>query len=342
MLELLKILIKCRNKDDLNELYLEGRHYVRSKHPQRKVWAVVRHAFLVGVGFTILYPVLYMISNAFKPQLENYDPSVIWIPKSPTFQNFRDALTVLDLGGIINDTLAVTLVTTIIQVVICLVVGYGFARFKFRFNNILFALVLLTIIVPPQNIGTSLYSSYRFFDLFGILGALEGITNGAIAPINLIGTYWVSWLPALFGVGLRSGLYIYIYRQYFLGIPRELEEASAIDGCGPYSTFMRIMVPNTKNIVITVFLFSIVWNWNDFYTPAMYMQSKTTLATALSQFQSNLQMLSTIGGANVDPIVVLTRIQAAALLAILPLLVLYIITQRYFTESIENTGITGI
>jgi len=317
-------------------------HYIRSKHPQRKIWAVFRHTLLIGVGFVIMYSILYMISNAFRPPEENFDPSVIWIPKSPTLSNFRDALEVLNINELLGNTLAVTLGTTLIQVVVCLLVGYGFARFRFKGCKILFGLVILTIIVPPQNLSTSLYSNFRYFDFLGILRYLEKVTDGAVKPINLIGTYWVSWLPALTGTGLRSGLYIYMYRQYFIGIPKELEEASAIDGCGPYSTFARIMLPNTKNIVITVFLFSIVWNWNDFYTPAMYMQNMPTLARALSEFQSNLQMIASIGGANMDPIVVLTRIQAACLLAILPLLILYIFTQRYFTESIENTGITGI
>ncbi len=320
----------------------KARHYIRSKHPQRKIWAVFRHTLLIGIGFVIMYSILYMISNAFRPPSENFDPSVIWIPKSPTLSNFKDALEVLQLEKIMGNTLAITIGTTFIQVIVCLFVGYGFARFRFKGNKLLFGLVILTIIIPPQTLATSMYSKYRYFDLLGIFGLLENITGGAIQRPNLIGNYWAAWLPALTGMGLRSGLYIYMYRQYFLGMPRELDEAAAIDGCGPYSTFLRIMVPNTKNIVITVFLFAIVWNWNDYYTPALYMQGKPTLATSLSEFQNNLQMLANVGGANVDPIVVLTRIQAACLIAILPLLILYIFTQKYFTESIENTGITGI
>jgi len=329
-------------KDYAAQLVDNARYFIRSKHPQRKVWAVFRHALLIGVSFVILYPLLFMVSNAFRPPAENFDPSVIWIPKSPTLSNFADALEVLQPQELIGNTLAVTFGTSVIQAVICLVVGYGFARFRFKGRGILFALVILTIIVPPQNLATSIYASFRYFDFLGILSFLGRITNGAVKPINLIGSYWVSWLPALTGAGLRSGLYIYMYRQYFTGVPKELEEAAEIDGCGPYGIFTRIMVPNAKNIILAVFLFSIVWNWNDFYTPAMYMQNKPTLAKALSEFQSNLQMLSSVGGLNYDPIVVLTRIQAACLLAILPLLILYVFTQRYFTESIENTGITGI
>jgi multiple sugar transport system permease protein len=182
---------------------------------------------------------------------------------------------------------------------------------------------------------------YRYFDLFGLLRLL-GFVLGAVKPVNMIDSYWVFWLPAILGMGLRGGLYIFIYRQFFLSMPHELEEAAEIDGCTPVGTFLRVMLPNAGTVMLTVLLFALVWNWNDYYTPAMFMKNHVTLATALSMFQQNLQNLNTIGGNYTDTALIATRMQAACLLCIAPLLVLYAFTQKYFVESVERTGLTGM
>ncbi len=298
----------------------------RMRAVPRALWKIGRFVLLLSLSFVLLYPVLYMLSNAFKPYEQTYDPAVIWIPKSLTLENIRDAVTVLDLGVALGNTLLTAVLTACIQVGSCLLVGYGFARFHFPGNKVLFPLVLLTMIVPQQAISTALYSTFRFF------------LGGAF---NLIDTPWVFWLPATLGMGLRSGLYIFVYRQFFGSMPHELEEAAVIDGASPFKTFLRVMLPNAGTVVLTVLLFAIVWNWNDYYTPAMYMKNHLTLATALSMFQQNLQTLSHIGGNHTDAALTATRIQAASLLCIAPLLVLYAFTQKFFVESVERTGLTG-
>lgn len=308
-------------------------------------WGLFRLALLLGISYILIYPVLYMISNGLKPTAQNYDPSVIWIPKSLTMVNFIDAIQILDFGNALKNTLLVNGVSSILQVLSCCIVGYGFARFKFRGRGLLFGLVLLTMIVPPQTISTSLYFSYRHFDLMGLLTIFNDITfklMGFRININLIDKLAVSYLPAMLGMGLRSGLYIFVFRQFFRGMPRELEDAGAIDGAGLFKVFLKVMLPNASASILTVTLFSIVWQWNDYYTPAMYMPGKPTIATSLSSFQFNLQRLATVGGMYTDPFVTSTRVQAACLLSILPLLIGYIFAQRYFTESIERTGITGM
>lgn len=303
-------------------------------------WSAFRASLLAGISFLLLYPILFMFSDAFKPVDQNYDPSVIWIPKSFTLQNFADAMRVMDFWNTMQTTLAVNIVSALLQVVSCMLVGYGFARFRFRGRNVLFMLVLLTIIVPPQTISSSLYFQYRYFDLLGLFRLFEQLT-GIGGTVNLIGSYWAFYVPAMLGMGLRSGLYIYIFRQFFRGMPKELEDAAHIDGAGPFGTFRRIMLPNAGGALLTVLLFSIVWQWNDFYTPAMFLNNQYTLATALAAFQQNLQSLANVGGLNTDPYIVSTRIQAACLLAIGPLVLLYVFAQRYFTESIERTGINS-
>ncbi len=325
------LLLKTRHQ--ANRLRLHGAAFLMR---------LFRLALLASMSFVVLYPMLYMVSNAFKPFMQTYDPSVIWLPKSLTMENIQDAMAILDFNVSLPNTLLTAVVTAFLQVAMCLVVGYGFARFQFRGRKAMFLLVILTMIVPQQAISTSLYTTYRYFDLFGLLRLMGLATGGAVKPVNMIDSYWVFWLPAILGMGLRGGLYIFIYRQFFLSMPHELEEAAEIDGCTPVGTFMRVMLPNAGTVMLTVLLFALVWNWNDYYTPAMFMKNHVTLATALSMFQQNLQNLNTIGGNYTDTALIATRMQAACLLCIAPLLVLYAFTQKYFVESVERTGLTGM
>ncbi len=305
------------------------------------IMAILRHVFLIGLCYVVLYPVLYMVSNAFKPVSQYYDPSVVWIPRSLTLDNFMIVFTVMDVGKVLLNTLLIEILPAFISTFICMMVGYGLARFDFRGKALILGCVILTIIVPPQTISTSLYSSYRYFDFLGILSLLHNVFP-AIGPINLIGTPWVTILPSIFGVGLKNGIFIFIFMQFFTGLPKELQEAAAIDGCGPLRTFLEIILPTAKNIVIAVLLLEVVWNWNDYYTPAMYIRTTDTMATAMAAFRANLENLHNMGTGLENIQTANTQIQAAALIAILPLVILYVFLQKRFSEGIEDSGLTGI
>ncbi len=303
--------------------------------------AIVRHIFLIGLSYVVLYPILYMVSNAFKPIEQYYDPSIVWIPKSLTMDNFYIVSLVMDIGQVFKQTLITEILPAFISTAICMMVGYGLAQFKFKGRGIVVACVILTIIVPPQTISASLYSSYRYFDILGILGLLHNVIP-QVDTVNLIGTSWVTILPSLLGVGLKSGIFIFIYMQFFTGLPKELQEAAAIDGCGPFHTFLKIIVPTAKNMIIAVLLLAVVWNWNDYYTPAMFIRTKDTMATAMAGFQAALENLHNMGTGLENIQTANTQIQAACLIAIAPLVILYIFLQKRFSEGIENSGLTGI
>ena len=317
------------------------KEFIRSHKVMQKLWAVGRQLFMLGISYVVLYPLLYMVSNAFKPVEQYYDPSVVWIPKSLTMENFKIVALVMDIGNVMKNTVIIELLPAIISAMVCMMVGYGLARFNFRGKRFVVACVILTIIVPQQTIASSLYSSFRYFDFLGILKFLHRFIP-AVDTINLIGTPWVTILPSLLGVGLKSGIFIFIYMQFFTGLPKELQEAAAIDGCGEFRTFLKIIVPTAKNINIAVLLLAVVWNWNDYYTPSMFIRTKDTIATAMASFQANLENLHNmgIGVANIQT--AQTQIQAACLITILPLVVLYIFLQKRFSEGIENSGLTGI
>lgn len=317
------------------------KEFIRSHKVMQKLWAVGRQLFMLGISYVVLYPLLYMVSNAFKPVEQYYDPSVVWIPKSLTMENFKIVALVMDIGNVMKNTVIIELLPAVISAMVCMMIGYGLARFNFRGKRFVVACVILTIIVPQQTIASSLYSSFRYFDFLGILKFLHRFIP-AVDTLNLIGTPWVTILPSLLGVGLKSGIFIFIYMQFFTGLPKELQEAAAIDGCGEFRTFLKIIVPTAKNINIAVLLLAVVWNWNDYYTPSMFIRTKDTIATAMASFQANLENLHNmgIGVANIQT--AQTQIQAACLITILPLVVLYIFLQKRFSEGIENSGLTGI
>ncbi|WP_223067888.1 carbohydrate ABC transporter permease [Paenibacillus caui] len=309
-----------------------------SKRTKKLIISTLRFIVFAALGYQLLYPLIYMLSMSLRAPADALDPSVIWIPKTFTLSNFTDALRVMDFWGAFKNSLFIGLGCGILDVLSCAFVAYGFARFKFPLSNVLFGLVILTLVIPVQTIILPMYADMKYFDGFGIMKLVSAVTGGPDS-VSLVGSYTSFYLPSLLGLGLRSGLYIFIFRQFFKGMPVELEDAAYMDGAGPFKTFFRVMLPNAKNSIITVFLFSFVWHWNEYYLSNLLLGNlKKNFAIALSSLRVDLQSVVNVQTIS-DPLAVVTRIQAGALLAILPLFILYLLTQRYFTESIEHVGI---
>ncbi len=301
------------------------------------IWKIVRFVILIGLSYILVYPVLYMISMAVRPASQVMDPSITWIPKTFTAEQFKTALETMDYFGALTTTTVMGLVSTVLQLISCSMVGYGFARFKFKTSGLWFTLVMLTLIVPASAITIPMYFQYREFTIpiIGpILTNVFGVEMPEFLTVNMIDSWFVFWLPALLATGLRSGLYVYIFRQFYRNIPVEIEEAALVDGAGFFKTFYRIMVPNASGSFLTVFLFSIVWYWNDTFYSSNFITRKRTLAKALSNLRSDL------GGGN-DYYSLSPKVMAGALLFVTPMLLIYIVLQRYFVQSVERTGIVG-
>ena len=305
---------------------------------KRAFYMFLKYIVLVLLAYQLLYPVLYMISASIKDPLDSYDPSVIWIPKNFSATGFIDAFKSMKYMDALKGSMEISLGCAILDVMSCALAGYGFARFKFPFKNFLFACVIVTLMVPMQTIILPYYMNMRYFDPLGLVSAFNSVFDRTIT-INLVGKNLAFYLPSLFGSGIRSGLYIYIFRQFFEGMDKALEESAQIDGCGPLRTFLSIMLPNARNSIVTVFLFSFVWHFNDYYlTKQLLGTSRRTLIVALSSLRIDLAAL--IGGQTAfDPIRIQTRIQAGCLLAIVPMFLLYIFAQRKLADSIEHIGI---
>ena len=305
---------------------------------KRAFYMLLKYIILVLLAYQLLYPVLYMISASIKDPLDSYDPSVIWIPKNFSATGFIDAFKSMKYLDALKGSMEISLGCAVLDVISCALAGYGFARFKFPFKNLLFACVILTLMVPMQTIILPYYMNMRYFDPFGLISAFNSVFDKTIT-INLVGKNVAFYLPSLFGAGIRSGLYIYIFRQFFEGMDKALEESAYIDGCGPLRTFLSIMLPNARNAIVTVFLFSFVWHFNDYYiTKQLLGTNRRTLIVALSSLRIDLAAL--IGGQTAfDPIRIQTRIQAGCLLAIVPMFLLYMFAQRKLADSIEHIGI---
>lgn len=305
------------------------------------IWKIFRFLLLIGISYIFLFPVLYMISVSVRGPDTVNDPSVVWIPREISFSSIKTAIEILEYPRAITTTVVISVFSTLGSLISCALVGYGFARFNFKEKNIAFALVLLTIIVPPQTTIISQFVNYRNFGFFGILPLLNKIIPSIPASMSLINTSWTFILPSFLAIGLRSGLFIYIFRQFFAGMPKDLEEAAMIDGCNALRTFVQVMLPLAKSAFITVLLFSFVWHWNDYFQSTMYFNDNQPISVMLNQMQSLLQDAKLFNVVTNTPDEIRTYLQAGCLLAILPPLVLYIFTQRFFTESIERTGIVG-
>lgn len=328
-----------RMKEEGLEKYFtpEQIRYTRNKKIVGAVWPIFRFFILFGLGFVIMYPLLFMFSTAFRPNEQMNDPSIVWIPKSFTLDNLKQTWEVMDFSNTVINTVILNVVSSLLQVVTCSITGYGFARFKFKGRGVLFAIVLLMIIVPPQITTIPLYLQFAYFKLFGIIPLYDA--NGD--PLSIINSGLTMYLPALFANGIKAGLFIYIFRQFFRGLPKELEDAAYLDGCGPFETYVKIMVPNAKTSFLTVFLFSIVWYWNDYYVSSSFFTENNTVALMLKNLDAALQQ-QLFDGQTVSVRQIIVWLESGCLLSITPLLVMYTFLQRYFIEGVERSGLTGM
>lgn len=287
--------------------------------------AAVRYFFLLSLSYVVLYQMAYILSQSFKPQAQIYDPSVVWIPKSFTTANIKEAWNALEYPKRLLNSFLIPVCSGLLEVFTCSLAAYGLARFKFRENKLVFLLVMLTILVPSQMIMVPSYLNYSHLDILGIFGLLARVTGIDIRP-NVLDTALTFYLPAMFGVGLRSGFFVFIYMQFFKKMPKELEEAAWIDGANPFKTFLKVIIPSSKVAITTVTIFSVIWHYNDYYLSAMYFSDRYPLAVSLSLIASN----SSIAGTDYARILKM----AGCLLFILPVLLMYMVLQRKFIGTL--------
>lgn len=317
-------------------------HRLKTK-AQNALWSLFRYGIILGICFIILYPIIRKVSVAIMDKKDIYNPTIFVIPQHFTWDNIKTAAKVLNYFPTLGNTLLFVVITTLLATISCALAGYGFARFNFPGKNILFGLALLTILIPANTLMVPMYLHFRNFDFMGIIHLFTGKDG-----VNLINSYWPTTISAMTANGLKAGLFIYIFRQFFRGLPKEIEESALIDGAGGVKTFFRIMLPNAVPPLVTVLLFSFVWQYNDSFYTSLYMSQMNLMPTMVASIAANANTViqSMLPGGydpnvKIDPNYIAMIVDTGILLVIAPLIVLYMFVQRYFVESVERSGIVG-
>lgn len=300
------------------------------------IFKTCRAIMLFGLCFLILQPLLNKISISLMTERDLYDATVINIPRNLTTENYTLTSSLMNYFKSLGSTLWVSLVIALAQVSSTTLVGYGFARYKFPGKNLLFGAVILSIVIPPQTILTALYLNFRYFDVLGIIKAFGG------KPLNLLNSISPYLMISLGAMGLKNGLYIFMLRQYFRGIPKELEEAAYVDGCGKLKTFFVIMLPDAKPMLTSIFLFSYVWQWTDTFYSSLFLHKFGLLAIGVGGLGDGLvQYIADISARTQIPSTAYQQaiISTGTLMIIAPLLIIYLVAQKGFVESLAQAGI---
>ena len=280
--------------------------------------SVAKIAFLLIIGNIVLYPMAYMISYSLKDLDGLLDVQHLWFPLKTSLENYKSVLELIHFKSALFQTLKVQIVSAFMEVFVCSFIAYGFARFRFRGKKIATVFLILSLLIPIQMYSLPMSVNFRNLHIFN--------------------TPFVYWLPSLLGVGIRSGMMIFIYQQFFIGLPKELEEAAYIDGAGPIRTYFRIALPSSGVVLLTVSVLSFVWHWNESYLSGLcFMTENAPLAVKMNFLSVYLQQ---IGIWEHHPQFT-TAVSAACILFIFIPLVLYMVFQRRFVRSIDRIGITG-
>ncbi|NLP34875.1 MAG: carbohydrate ABC transporter permease [Clostridiales bacterium] len=283
---------------------------------------------LVCVSFVYLEPILKMISMTFMSTKDVIDPSVDWLPKSPSFNNLKVAGTVLDLKKTLVNSIWFSALLAIAQTIVSALTGFALSRYNFKFKKFWIIMIILAFIIPVP--------------LLMIPRLMLFISTQNFLGFNLIGTPIPQILMALFGQGVNSTILILIFYNFFNLIPYSLDEAAMIDGASPRQIFIQIAMRLSASTVLVVFLFSFVWNWNETYVTGTLVRNSIELLPAkLNMFDSAFQTYASAGRGSAQFRLNEAYKMSATLISITPLLILYSFVQKHFIQGIENTGITG-
>jgi multiple sugar transport system permease protein len=322
------------------------------KYARILAFKTFRTLLILSLMYMILYPLLSMIARSFvHPHVINTIGS-LWIPPIATIDNYKVAWHVLDYLPTLGFTMFFITVIMVLQLANSAFAGYAFARLRFKGIGIFFMLVIVTIVVPTQVFFLPQYIMFRNFDVFGIFTLITG------SPLNLLGEPTAMFVMAGLGQGLSGGIFIFIFRQFFRGLPTELEEAAYVDGAGVLRTFFRIALPLSKPAILTVCTLSFIWNWNSSFFQSVFHQSNSYLRvritslnapgvggnTIMHQFIENILRRLPNDVAIIFPTNAVYDahiLNVANLLSILPLVLLFLIVQKQFVEGVERSGIVG-
>ena len=295
------------------------RHMTSKKEIKGRLFNLISYALLLIFGFVFIYPIVYMILKSFMPQGDIFNPYVHLIPSRFVLDNYKLLFDKINFFEGIGQSILLTFTSAALQVISCGLMGYGLSRFDFKLKKLYIALVIISFVIPSQVLMIPTYLGY--------------------SELGLIGSKLSFFLPAAFGQGLKSSIFILIFYNFFNTIPRVLDEAAQIDGASSLQIFLRIAIPLSIPAVILTMIFSVVWYWNESYLTTLYIGEAKTLPIQMASVLSTMENM-----ANKDPNAAMVNIpfkMAANFVTIVPLLIFYSILQKQFVESVDKSGITG-
>ena len=335
--------------------------YLSTYFLKRAAWFIFRFLLLVGIAFVVIEPFITMIASSFTAPEDFVDSTVVNVPKHLSVGIYKAIVRDIHYVKMFFNTLGLSLGCAILQTFSCCLIGYGLAKFKFRGAKAVFFAVILTLAIPHGTLQSAIYYRFRYFDIFGIFKFFSGgltskigwlntvlskiriLPAGCQDGLNMMETVAPLLILSACGLAFKNGLYIFMLRQFFRGVPDELEESAYLDGANTFRTFVQVILPLSVPMMITVFLFSFCWQWtDDFYVPLFFATTKPVLMTNVAQSipLPSLQLIykNVTGGS--------ARYARAmrygcGLLASSPLIILYLFCQRYLVQGIERSGIVG-
>lgn len=273
---------------------------------KNKIPSVLLTVLAVSLALCCIFPFLFMVSSSFKPQGQVFEYPIRLIPARPILENYRELFSE-DQPFVrwYGNTILMAALTLLIKTFIVCITAYAFAKLEFKGKNIIFLIFLSSMMIPGDVTLVQRYVVYK--------------------QLRLTNTMWSLILPASFDM-----YFVFMIRQFFMGIPHSLTEVAIIDGCSHFKIFYKIMIPLAKPAILTMVLFSFVWQWNDYTDPYIFITdtSRQMLTVGLTMFQ-----ISQVTNYAVQ--------MAGATLALLPIIVIYLFLQKYFIEGIATSGIKG-
>ena len=295
-------------------------HEIKKNKWRKSLSMIGIYGMLIVFGFVFIYPLVYMILTSLMPSEDVFNPLINIVPSRMTTTNYAELLARMELLSSLGYSLFLTGISSLLSTLACGLMGYGLSRFEFKMKKFFLALVLIVFIIPTQVLVIPTFLTF--------------------AELNLLGSPLAFFIPAGLGQGFQSSIFILIFYSFFNTIPTALDEAASIDGCSPLKTFLKIILPLSVPILVLVFIFSLVWYWNETYLMTLYLGDAS--GTFINQVSVAVSRLSV--DANQNPMgqqINLPVMMAAACLIIAPLLIGYLFLQKQFVESVDKTGLTG-
>ena len=303
---------------------------------------VIRFILMLGISYVILYPFFARIAGSFMSKEDVIDATVSLIPKHFTLDIYKYIILENHYFEALLNTLLLSLFCALAQMLISCLVGYGLAKFKFKGNKLVMVLVIITMIIPHGTLQLSLYQHFTSFDIltvqsWGMKGFIELISGDTLKLGN---TFWPLIILSLTGLAFKNGLYIYLMRQFFKGVPDELEESAYVDGSGTFRTFFQIILPLSVPMMITVFLFSFSWQWTDEFYTTLFFYGTTNKVYLMPDIYATIppSLQTTYAGRTIYENVIQNT---AGMMIIMPLVIIYLFCQKYLVQGIERSGLVG-